>query len=195
MTCQHCGKPAMFLVGPEQNVPVCLDCNLKIVQMNAIQAEQLERELNYLSGEMEAIVGLPEFLPRYPERRPVQVTRPTFNQIRVSNSSIGILNTGNIETVSAAVTAISGSGDEALATAIRELRDAIVSDGALNPEAKDKLLEVLGVVSTEATAPKERRKKFAIRPLLRELGDLARDSASLFDAWNRLRALIEAAFT
>ena len=48
MKCCQCGRPAMFLVG-DKNIPLCLDCNLKLVQMTTIQNEMLERGINYCS--------------------------------------------------------------------------------------------------------------------------------------------------
>src|ERR1051325_2215311 len=107
--CYNCGKPAMYAVGPEgHEAPLCLDCNLKHVQMLAIQNDQIERTINYLTESMESTVGLPGVLPRFPERqvKVIQGGNMTLNNISVSNSAIGVLNTGNLEMVDAAISAL-----------------------------------------------------------------------------------------
>ena len=108
--CYNCGKPAMYLVGPEgKEVPLCLDCNLKHTQMLAIQNEQLEREMDFLTDHMEFTAGLPSgVLPRYPKRQTkiIQGGTVTLNNIHVSDSNIGVLNTGNLEMVDSAITVL-----------------------------------------------------------------------------------------
>jgi hypothetical protein len=52
MRCCQCSNPALFLVGPENaRVPLCLDCNLKFVQMTTMQNDMLERLMNHLTEE------------------------------------------------------------------------------------------------------------------------------------------------
>lgn len=193
MKCHNCPKPAMFAVGPS-NVPLCLDCNLKLTQINAIQTDQMQRELNYLTDEMESIVGLPGTLPKYPERQAVQVHGATFNNIQIKDSAVGMINTGAIETVDTAITAINMSGEPKLGKAIAEFCQAVVADGNLDDATKDKLLEALSFVSTEATAPRNQRRSFAIRPVIEVVANLLGGSAALAALWDRVKPIIDAAF-
>ena len=87
MKCYQCNNAAMFLVGPKgQQIPLCLNCHLKYVQLLDKQNEMLERTINYLTSEMESIVGLPPFLPRYPERKVISTEKVTLNNIKVDKS-------------------------------------------------------------------------------------------------------------
>jgi hypothetical protein len=61
-SCIQCGKPGIFQVGGN---PLCIDCSLKIQQILEMQDARLVQEMNYLTDEIEAAVGLYGVLPRY----------------------------------------------------------------------------------------------------------------------------------
>lgn len=193
MECQQCGRPALIAYDNGQ-VRLCLDCNLKFIQANAIQQRQLERQVNAAYADMDAIVGLSPSAPPFPEGNPVHLHGATFHNIRVENSAVGMINTGAIETVDAAVTAINASGEPDLGRAFAELCEAVVADGELDEATKNKLLEMLSLMSTEATAPKEHRRSSAIRPVLQEVASLLGGSVALATLWEKIKPLVDAAF-
>ena len=102
MKCYQCSNPAMFLVG-DKKVPLCLECNLKLVQMTQIQNDMLERTINYMSDHVDYTVGLPSSGPRYPERKTVNVGGVTLHNISVNNSTVGVINSGSIGTIDTAL--------------------------------------------------------------------------------------------
>ena len=194
MKCSQCDKPAIGEFGP-QNLALCIDCNLKLAQAQAIRQDNLERIMNYATDNMDAITGITEGSKKFPPRpKPVHIQGATFNNIRVQNSAIGMLNTGTIECIDSAITAISGSSDEAAARAIRELSEAIISDSCLSKEQKDQLLQMMSLISTEATAPHGARRGFAVRPVLQEMANLIAGSASLMELWDRVRPVLDRLF-
>ncbi len=195
MKCHQCSKPALYLVGPENaQVPLCLDCNLKHVQLITMQNDMLEREVNYLTDYMDLIVGLPGLGPKYPERKSVSLGGVMLNNIKIDRSTIGVLNTGAIETVDSAVTVLKNSGDGQLAAAILELSQAVLNSGAVTADTKAKPVDILSVLASEATAPKERRRVAAIRPLLQEIATLIGGVVGLAEIWDRVRPILESAF-
>ncbi len=113
MKCYNCDKKAIFAVGPEgRQAPLCLDCYIRFQNVQLQQQEMYERQINYLTSEMKSAVGLPCILPKYPERCAViQSGGVTLNNIHVTNSEIGVLNTGNIENVDATVTVLKNEGN------------------------------------------------------------------------------------
>lgn len=122
MKCHQCSKPAMHLVGSgNAQVPLCLDCNLKHVQLITMQNDMLERQMNYLTDYMDMVVGLPGLSPKFPERKNVTIGGITLNNIKIDRSTVGVVNTGSIETVDSAVTVLKQSGDPQLAAAFLEL--------------------------------------------------------------------------
>lgn len=185
MKCDQCSNPAMFLVG-DQKVPLCLQCNLKLVQMAQIQNDMLERQINFWSDHMDAIVGLPRSGARFPERRTVNVGGVTMHNINVNNSTVGVINSGSIGTIDAAITVLKQSDDTRLVEALKKLSEAIISSNEIQTDAKNQLLEILSVLSAEATAPKEQRHTTVISALMsrfHELVSLTKDLSALWAQW------------
>jgi hypothetical protein len=195
MKCYQCEKPAMFVIEQEgTQVPLCLDCNLKFTRLIAEKNDMLERGMNYLTSMAEAQVGLPGLLPRFPERRVVKTGDITLNNIKIDNSTVGVVNTGNIETVDAAVTSLKQSENPSVSAALLAVAEAVLTSTQINTELKNHIVEILSVVATEATAPKERRRNTAMRPLLSELATLLSGIGSLSQLWDRYKSVFESLF-
>ncbi len=193
----QCPKPAMFEIPAESggSVPLCLDCCAKYERMLLARNEELERVHNYLMDQMEATVGLSGVLPRYPERRPVQIGEVHLNNIKVDRSTIGVLNVGNLEMVDSAVTVLKDSGqDDKVAEAILALTQAVLASGALDPAAMNEALELLGGVAAEASAPKERRRSAMARTLLEQLGKVVGTVAALKEIWDGVKPVLDGMF-
>jgi hypothetical protein len=185
----------MYLVGPEgKEVPLCLDCNLKHIQTLAIQNEQLEREMDFLTDHMEFTAGLPHgVLPRYPKKRTkiIQGGNVILNNIRISGSSIGVLNTGNLEMVDTAITVL-GQNPETreVGAAISKLANAVAQSEELSPDNKNEAMETLSTVAAEATAPKEKRRNIMVRTLLRALPAAIQTAAGVLQIWHEVEPVI-----
>src|SRR5437879_5503155 len=111
----------MYQVG-EQNIPLCLDCYFKFSQIQQQQTENHERMMNYLNDEIAMSVGLAPFGPRFPARpRPVIVAGAKLNNISISNSVVGTVNTGSIGSVDQSISALIQIGEPALAEALKGL--------------------------------------------------------------------------
>jgi hypothetical protein len=190
--CHQCDRPALYWTGDEKHrIPLCLDCNLKVQQIAAMQQEVLEREINFLTQEMNYIGGLSSSPPRYPERRPpVHVQGNTFNNFKVEGSSIGLLNTGSIGVVDSAITVIANAGDQRAAGAIQKLTQAIISSSDLPPDKKNELIEMMNLVAAEAALPADKRRKRAIKPVLASIADGLKVSKGLVEIWDQASQLI-----
>jgi hypothetical protein len=188
----------MYLVGPEDNqIPLCLDCDYKHTQMLAMQNEQMERTLDYLASEMEMIVGLPGVLPRFPKRK-VQILQGgnvTLNNIHVSASNIGVLNTGNLQMVDSAITILNQNPTaHEVSRAIARLTDAIAGSTELTPDKKNEAIEVLGGIATAATIPKEQRKTGIVKALLAAIPTSIQTAASVMQIWQQVEPIIKTFF-
>ena len=193
MKCHNCSKNAMYVVG-DQQVPLCLDCYIRFQDMNERQLDSLERQMNYLSAQMESSVGMPGILPRYPERRRVIHTgQTTLNNFNVSNSQIGVLNTGTIQNVDATVTVLRTGGESDLATALTELAQAVISDSAIVDQTKNQILELLNELAEQAVAPNEKRKPAVARAILAELGSILGGIESLSNLWDKFKSVLGSA--
>jgi hypothetical protein len=104
----------MYKVG-EQGIPLCLGCYFKYSQIQQREMENHERMLNYLSDQIGFVVGMPAIGPRFPPRpQPVVVQGAKLNNINVSNSVVGTINTGSIGMVDQSITALVQTGAPAL---------------------------------------------------------------------------------
>jgi len=195
MKCYQCGKPAMFVVGPEgKQVPLCLDCNDKFQRMMSQQQDGLERQMNFLMEYMDMVTGIPTGGPRFPKREIIQMQGPTFHNINIDRSTIGVLNTGSIQTVDSAVSVLHNSGADELSKAILHLTQAILSSAEIQNETKNDILEILSLLATEATVPKSKRRSKAMKPLLSQLSNLVGVASGLTTIWEHVKPILESVF-
>jgi hypothetical protein len=196
MRCHNCSKNAMFMVGDDEGqVPLCLDCWTRYQNTALRQIEMAEREINYLTGQMEAIAGVGPIFPRYPERRPIVQTGPlTLNNIRVTNSQIGVLNTGSIETVDATVNVLKSEGQDELAAAITRLTEEVIKANTIANDQKNQIIELLGALSEEATAPPEKRRLSVVKAMLGNLADALGGVAEIAAVWEAAKAILTKVF-
>jgi hypothetical protein len=106
-----------------------------------------------------------------------------------------VLNTGNIESVDVSVTSLQQSGDSQLANAIKEIANAIVASNELQAETKNQLIEILSIVSSEATVPPERQRKGAVKVLIEQFKDILSISTQLTQLWSTWGPIIIGAFS
>ena len=191
--CSQCGKPAIVTVGDH---PLCVDCNLKFQQAEEINNTFLERRANYLSDQIEATVGLPGILPRYPVRQPaVHQGVLTFNNIKVDNSVIGSINTGNVQSIDVAMSHIKASGNDDLAQEISKFTEAVIKEAAISKELRDDILEQLAFLMSEYGLSKAKRKTSIIKSVLLTIKDTVSTIASLSTAWSKIHPFLERIFS
>ena len=193
MKCYQCGKPAMFLVS-DKDIPLCLDCNLKLVQTTTLQNEMLERQINYHSDLIDYTIGLPPSGPRFPVKKTVNLGGVSLHNIKVDNSTVGVINTGNIETVDVAVSALHSEGKKEFAEALNQLATAVIKSTELQDAAKNQIIELLSLIAAEATAPKERQRKGAMKALIAQLKDFLSISATMTQLWEKWGPTIQIIF-
>jgi hypothetical protein len=186
----------MYMVGPEgQQAPLCLDCYIRWQNVMLQQQEMHEREMNYLTDEMESLVGMHGILPRYPERRRIiQTGGVILNNIHVSNSEIGVLNTGTIHSMDATVTIMKTEGNQLLANVLATLSEAVIKSGELSNNQKNQILELLTSLSEEAVTPKEKRKNAVAKALLSELSSIIGSISTLTEMWDKAKTIFQQIF-
>lgn len=197
MKCHNCEKNVLYLYGPKgQEVPLCLDCYCKITEVNERIQETLERQINFLTAEMEAVVGMPGILPRYPEtRRIVRTGAMTLNNINVINSEIGVLNTGNLRVVDSVISTLKQNpATLEIGAAISKMANAIAQSGDLTPEKKNEAMEILGTVASETVQPKPKRRNVVIKTLLDALPTAIQTAASIIQIWQQVEPVIKGYF-
>jgi hypothetical protein len=117
-----------------------------------------------------------------------------MNNIKIEGSTIGVLNTGTIQTVDAAVTVLNKSGEQDAAGALTRVTEAIVKSDQISEADKNQLLELLSLVSTEATAPKEKRRAGAMRAIFGQISSLVSGTAAVAELWHKCQPVIKSLF-
>jgi hypothetical protein len=186
-SCSQCGKPAIGQVGDQ---PLCVECYTKL--QNAHVAEQNVRVqairhamamMNYAERQMYSVVGLGHL------SRPVEIpTMPssgtiTLNNIKLDNSVVGAINTGNVCDIDVNLSQLHAAGLDKLGDAIGALTEAIVSDQKIKIEEKDALLEQIAFLSSQATVAAQQRKPGMIKAALGAIGIAATTINSISGAW------------
>jgi hypothetical protein len=194
MKCHNCEKPAFFAYD-DGKFSLCLDCSSKFEDMLSKRNADLERQVNFAADEMDEIMGMGRMGARYPARpQPTIVQGGTFNHIKVSDSTVGIINTGQLHQVETAISVIGRHGDKQLAETIKTLTQAIIADPGMDPASKKDAVEIMSVLSSEATVPKEQRKTSIAKPLIDRLRELLGDAANIATIAQAALPIIAAAF-
>jgi hypothetical protein len=129
-----------------EDFPLCLDCYIRLEDLHLRKLEDLEREYNLSVDRAEAITGMYGITPKFPERRPRTILRTgsvVLNNINVSNSEVGVLNTGTIQSVDSTVTVLKNEGNAQLAAAISVLSEAVIKSVEVSRDQKNQILELL----------------------------------------------------
>ena len=190
--CSQCGRVAIVKVG---DVLLCVDCHLKHQQAIDLHNDRLARQMNYLTEQMEATVGLPGILPRIKTRQPViQQGDFTLNNIRVDKSVVGAINTGNVQSIDVGMNYIKLSGNTKLAQELSKFTEEVIKEGALSKELKNSILEQLAFLVQECQAPEEKQKKSIIKSVLSNIKDSVVTIEALSKIWEGIKPLLEAMF-
>ena len=196
LKCCQCPKPAIFMVAPDGEgggaLLLCLDCRIKYQNFLSQQGEEIERAYNMAAdaGAVSGFPGIPKISPR--AARAIQYGGATLNNIQVQNSNIGVLNTGTIGSVDNAIGVLKRDNLD-LAKAIGRFAEQVVESGDLPNDAKNKILELLDVFSSEVSVTKQDgRKTFVVETLAKQLSELCKVSGTIREAWQNIQAFLGA---
>lgn len=177
-----------------RKIHLCVDCQLKMEQIKARQNEESERMINFLSDHMSSLAGLPPSGPRFPERKIIHSEGTILNNINIHDSQIGVVNTGYVQSIDAAVTTIREHGNGPLSEALSRLTEAVLAESELEDTRRKEVLELLSTISAEASVPESKRKKSIIRPLVAEIGEMLQGTAAALEIYDRVLPLLKSLF-
>lgn len=151
MTCSQCGRPAIYEV---RGHPLCVEHHQMVAQVSLNQMDMLARQSDNIRRRMRVAVGLRDPGPAYAAPQPtIQAMPMTFNNIQVSNSVVGSINTGTIRDLDVALTDVRFRGSPDLADGLTQLTQAVLNANDLNEKRKNEILEHLSVLVTSTTSP------------------------------------------
>ena len=193
MKCHQCDRPAIYAING--NIPLCLQCFALHSSIIERQVEMHERAADRALDDMEMISGVRLQRNRpAPRPAPVVLQGATFNHINIANSNVGMVNTGQLSQVDSAVHVIEKGGDKGLADALRELTEKTVRHASLSDAQRAEIVELLSALASEATQPKELRRKAVTAPLIARLREVLAVSADLIGVLQPALRVIGSAF-
>ena len=193
--CDQCGKPACYQVG---GVPFCLHCMEKIRQL---EQEEFERGVALLNYAQQALaiqagqfgVNLPVPQVRLPVRS-VHTGATTLNNIRVEGSTVGAINTGQVQQLDAAVTFYRDVGNSELADALKELTQAVIDSSELEAQSRTDIVELLSHLTQEIRKPSSQRSRSVARSIMAGLKEALSTLTNLSDLWAKVGPLLDRMF-
>lgn len=194
MKCCQCKRPALYRVGQDSNVPLCLHCYsiwkrdldidfLKNAMMMNVAMDNLDLTTGFsLTGDRMPVNALARALQG----------GHTLNNFNISESQIGVLNTGSINRIDAAITLSKGSDAELVGDQIKELTDAVVASAELTDEQKQAVLELTETLASEVVG---KRKPATIRAIFNGIRGEVKDAGAVAAAaqklWDLLSPLLQ----
>lgn len=196
---QKCGRPGVILWGKHDEddslaLHLCIPCLNLLTAALGRQQEQRERMINALVSQIDDIGGLAPRPSMFPPRHQVVVHGGmVFNNIDIKGSTVGAVNTGTIGQVDVAITTIRNHGDDGVAEALKGLTEGLLR-ADIASSLRDEALELVSVLSVEASAPPEARKRRAALRIAESLSTLLQGASAAASLWHLYGPTITAFF-
>lgn len=171
MKCHQCDKPGLYRC--EDGPLLCLHCHAILQESNFRSFLMNASMMNQAMDDMDMVSGIYHGGGRIPVSAIAQaMSRPmTNNHIFISNSSVGVLNTGDLAKINAVITITEGSDAEELGRSIKDFAQAVVDSEEITKEHKQEIGELLGTLSEQIAG---KRSKPVIGSVLKGIEDRVR---------------------
>ena len=193
--CSQCRTPAVVDLGGNY---LCVNCYSKAQQAHYLGHVQLASAINQVTGDMENIAGLPygSLGQRFqiPMPTTINADQSTFNNIRVDNSVVGTINTGNIKKLDIMMSKIGNSNNRKLAVALQRLTQAILDTPQLCRNDKDTALEWLSFLSTQALTQQTERQSIIGKEAISMLERIVSNTGGIASIWSAVKPHLDALF-
>ena len=114
-----------------------------------------------------------------------------MNNISISNSQIGVLNTGSIEKIDAAITLSKGTDAEIVARHINNLIDAVIQSNDIDNNEKNEIIDLAESLSDQIV---RHQKIIIIKTIINAIKDRIGEIPSLYMVVNDLFSSINDMF-
>jgi len=122
---------------------------------------------------------------------PVMGATTTHNYISISESTIGVLNTGTIRNLNNGIGLLETQGLGQIAAAIKEFTEAADRSTEIADTAKKEIIEQLDVLVAHLTASPQERSTGLIKSILGGVRDSVCTAAALIALWDKLIPLVQ----
>ena len=190
LTCSQCGKSAVTGVN---NAPLCVDCyhKLEVARTLAFRLEAIA--LNHAIAQMDHVVPIGRSSPKMqvPEAPGGMLI---LNNIKVDNSVVGTINTGNVEAIDVNITCLRNAGSDSVSNALRQITEAVANDATIARGTKDQLLDQVAFLSEQAVASAKDRRPGMISAAFTGITQASTAVSGIAAAWNSVKPLLQQFF-
>jgi hypothetical protein len=157
MKCSQCHRTAFWRVGdPPNAVPLCLSCYADFEHVQTIGFLKNAAMMNQANQQLDMVAG---FGPTHTPIPVAEIARAmtkasTFNNINITNSSVGVVNTGDLVRINAAIEISKGQPTEEFGARLKDLVEAITNTSEGNAETKRALTELTKAIADQVLVEK-----------------------------------------
>jgi hypothetical protein len=183
ITCQECGKPAMYQLS--NGVLICIEC------VDRFQFKQNAAIIHFLLGEMESSTGgSPLEIPK-----PVLHHQPvTFNNIRVDHSVVGVINTGQAQAIDVGLSYVKQNGDPVLSELFQEFTQAVLDRREIDQATRKAIVEQLSFLISQLLAKPEQKRPAIVGAVFKSIKEALSAFSGLVTLWEKLEPFLRQVF-
>lgn len=198
MKCHQCEKQAMFILVPDgkSQFPLCLYCSNEFKKGQTDRIRALQQTIEYYDKTIDFQLGFTSQLPAPMKAAAVEIGDVTLNHINISNSNVGMVNTGKIqaESIDLSIDALIKGNEQELAKAIKDLTTATLQSQQVTNANRNEIVELLAHIAEESIKPPEYRKKNLIMSAISRVGELVSLTEGLAKIWEHCSPTIKSFF-
>ncbi len=187
--CSQDGRPAILVV---EGLPLCVACYYQLQVAQTLGFRIAAIGMNHAAAEMDYMTGLGQS----PRMQVPDIPRGPFilNNIKVDNSVVGSINTGNVQSIDVSITYLKESGNEQISAALKSLAEVIANATAIPAPEKNQLLDQVAYLSEQAVAAAKDRRPGMIQAAFAAITQGSGAIAAVATAWQAAAPLLKSYF-
>jgi len=185
----------MYRVGDE-NVPLCLDCWHKLQHGAYMQFLQNAAMMNYAADHMDFVTGLGPTGGRIPVAAlaGAMSKNSVYNNIKINNSTVGVLNTGDLARIDAVITLTKDTDVEPIGRLLTAFTQAVIDAKEVEQNAKKELIELVQALGEQVVGSQGTRKPSVIMTIVRAIEERAKGIVALAAIGHQLYEVVSKLF-
>ena len=195
-TCSQCNAPSVAEYAG--GMQLCVEHHLMFQQAGWYLLAEAAALKNYFADQIAQSTGylIPPNYINIPQP-PNMGDKLTLNHINITDSKVGVINTGIIKHVKhldASITAFKVTGNDALANSLREFTQ-LLWDSELEPSVKEEVAQQLAFLAAQVQAEPGQRSVGIVKSILSGIKGAIGSIGPLVEAWAKLQSLLEQAIS
>ena len=188
--CSQCRKIAILEIADNY---LCVDCYAKFQQANYLDWVIEASILNYQIEELERSIGFGYKKGRIhiPMPNTIKTGDFMYHNIRVDNSIVGSINTGNIGKLDVSMHAMRAENKQELANVLQQLTQSILDANDIKTEDKNSAFEWLSFLSNQILTPKPEQQPAIGKAAISALEKILTNTGSLASIWSAAEPLLK----